>query len=84
MRPASREIPFLHTMSAAQLRQMPRAEKLQLLEDLWADLSKGPDDLPCPQWHEDELNKTAEAYAAGRIESLSLDQAWVELESRCQ
>lgn len=71
-------------MSAGQLRQMPRAEKLQLLEDLWADLSAGPDDLPCPQWHEDELKKTEASHAAGHIEVLPLNQAWVELEQRCR
>jgi hypothetical protein len=34
---------------------MTIAEKLQLLEALWEDLSREPENVPPPPWHEDVL-----------------------------
>lgn len=33
------------------LEEMDTAEKLRLMEALWADLSKEPNDIPVPDWH---------------------------------
>ena len=38
----------LHTMTVE--------EKLQAVEDIWADLRRHPDDIPSPDWHRDVLN----------------------------
>lgn len=37
------------------LDQMSFPEKLQLMEALWDDLTRRPDDLISPSWHEDIL-----------------------------
>ena len=37
------------------LDQMSLPEKLQLMEALWDDLSRRPEDLPSPAWHGDVL-----------------------------
>jgi hypothetical protein len=37
------------------LKEMTVAEKLQLMEVLWDDLSRNPEDIPSPAWHEEVL-----------------------------
>ena len=71
-------------MSTVELRLLPRAEKLQLLEDLWEDLSAEGDEFPSPPWHEEELRKTEAEFTAGRIEVLDLETAWNELRQGCK
>ncbi len=72
------------TMSTVELRLLPRAQKLQLLEDLWVDLSAEGDEYSSPPWHEQELAKTEAEFAAGRIEVLDLETAWNELRQGCK
>ncbi len=66
-------------MSTAELRRLPRAEKLRLLEDLWVDLTAEGDDVSSPPWHEVALGKTEAEFTAGRVEILDLETAWSEL-----
>lgn len=37
------------------LDRMSTDEKLRALEEIWADLSRVPDSVPAPQWHQDAL-----------------------------
>ncbi len=37
------------------LDEMSTAEKLQAIEEIWADLQRGPEGLPSPGWHADVL-----------------------------
>ena len=37
------------------LDQMSLPEKLQLMEALWENISRRPEDLPSPDWHGDVL-----------------------------
>ena len=37
------------------LDEMTTSEKLQALEEIWADLQRVPEELPCPGWHVDVL-----------------------------
>lgn len=39
------------------LNQMSFAEKLQLMEALWDDLSRTPTELESPEWHKDVLEE---------------------------
>ena len=39
------------------LDQLSLAEKLQLMESLWEDLSRRPDELPSPEWHGEVLEE---------------------------
>lgn len=38
------------------LDKMTVEEKLQAVEDIWADLRSHPDNVPSPDWHRDVLN----------------------------
>ena len=47
-------------MSALEIQQLPRQEKLKLMEMLWAELSREEAELESPTWHADALRETAE------------------------
>jgi hypothetical protein len=66
-------------MSALEIQQMPRSEKLKLMESLWADLSRDEAELESPVWHADALRETAERVARGEEQVLSWEQAKAEL-----
>jgi len=53
-----------------QVLQMPRPEKLRLMEALWTDLSHHDGDLESPAWHEVELRQTEERRSAGAEEAI--------------
>jgi hypothetical protein len=40
-------------MSALEIQQLPRQEKLKLMELLWAELSRDEAELESPMWHAD-------------------------------
>ena len=42
-------------MSASEIQQLPRLEKLRLMETLWDDLSRDDAQLESPAWHETAL-----------------------------
>lgn len=37
------------------LDEMTTVEKLQAIEEIWADLQRVPEELPSPSWHADVL-----------------------------
>ena len=46
-------------MSVSDIKQLPRQEKLRLMEALWADLSQDDAELESPAWHGEALRTTA-------------------------
>jgi putative addiction module component (TIGR02574 family) len=71
-------------MSIAELRKLPRLEKLKIVEALWEDLSAEPEVLESPAWHWEELEKTAQAHEAGEVEVLDWEDAKQRLKRRAQ
>ena len=69
-------------MSIAELRRLPREEKLKIIETLWSDLAADDDSFESPAWHGDELRKTEAEFAAGRVEVLDWEDAKKELRKR--
>lgn len=66
---------MLESMSALEIQQMPRAEKLRLMEILWADLSRDEAELESPAWHADALRETAERRARGEETLMDWNEA---------
>jgi hypothetical protein len=66
-------------MSALEIQQMPRSEKLRLMEALWADLSRDETEVESPAWHADVLRETSERLARGEENFLDWEQAKIEL-----
>lgn len=58
-----------------QVLQLPRAEKLRLMEALWADLSHRDDEFESPSWHEAVLRETEARVASGREEQVEWAEA---------
>jgi putative addiction module component (TIGR02574 family) len=69
-------------MSIAELRKLPPAEKMKIIEVLWSDLATDESAFASPAWHEEELRKTEADFAAGRIEKLDWEEAKKELRKR--
>jgi hypothetical protein len=66
-------------VSVQEIRALPRAEKLRLMEALWVELSRDEAELEPPAWHESALKETAQRFAEGREEILDWERAKEEL-----
>lgn len=66
-------------MTIESLQQMPRTEKLKLMEALWEDLSRSDTEVESPAWHAQELAQTEQRLAEGKEEILDWDTAKKEL-----
>ena len=51
------------------------AEKLELMETLWTDLTRDEKKFKSPAWHETVLKDREEAYVAGKIAISDWEQA---------
>jgi hypothetical protein len=61
------------------LAQMSVDDKLQAMEQLWADLSKDPAQVVSPAWHGDVLRSRREQVQQGKASFQSWDAAICEL-----
>jgi len=66
-------------MSALEIQQMPRLEKLKLMETLWADLSQDEAELESPEWHANALRETSERRTHGQEATIDWEQAKAKL-----
>ena len=66
-------------MSTLEIQQMPRQEKLRLMEMLWADLSRDEAEFESPAWHADALRETSERRARGEEAVLDWEEAKAKL-----
>ena len=66
-------------MSALEIQRMSRAEKLRLMEALWADLSRDEAEVESPAWHADALRETSERVVRGEEKIIDWTQAKAEL-----
>ena len=60
-------------MSIAEIRQLPLAEKLQIMEAIWEDLRARADQVPVPGWHKELLDERRKAVEEGREALLDWD-----------
>ncbi|MGO8926746.1 MAG: addiction module protein [Limisphaerales bacterium] len=68
-------------MTIQALRQMPRSEKLKLLEALWEDLSCPDSEFQSPAWHAEELAVTERRLAEGKEQIVDWEAAKQEFRS---
>nr|VFJ49600.1 MAG: Putative addiction module component [Candidatus Kentron sp. FW] len=64
------------------IQHMSRAEKLQVMESLWDDLSRSEPEVKSPAWHEHALRETEARVAAGRERIADWEVAKRELRKR--
>jgi len=53
---------------------MTTAEKLQALELLWDDLSRTPENIPTPAWHQEVLQERERAIEEGCAKFMPLEE----------
>jgi len=57
------------------LSELSLAQKLDLMETLWADLTRDEKKLESPAWHETVLRDREEAFGAGKATVSDWEQA---------
>ncbi|MEK6539948.1 MAG: addiction module protein [Deltaproteobacteria bacterium] len=57
------------------LSQLSFAQKLGLMETLWADLTRDETKIESPAWHKTVLKDREKAFAAGKVTVLDWEQA---------
>jgi putative addiction module component (TIGR02574 family) len=60
-------------MSIAEVKQLPLAEKLRIMEALWEDLRAQAELVPVPEWHKELLDERRKAVEEGREEIFDWD-----------
>ncbi len=60
---------------AIPLEKMTTAEKLQVMEEIWADLLRMPEEVPSPGWHADVLAARAVRVREGKSRFSDWDAA---------
>lgn len=64
----------------AHLFQLGRAERLQLVEDLWDSLAAEEKELPLSDWKKDELRSRKERY----LQNPESGRSWEEVKQRAR
>jgi len=72
---------MLSCMTIQAVQQLPRSEKLKLMEALWEDLSRAEGEVQSPAWHAEELAATEQRLAKGKEQILDWEAAKKELRS---
>ena len=57
------------------LKAMTATDKLQAIEEIWADLAREAGDVPSPSWHSDVLHARERRVADGTARFLNIDEA---------
>ena len=60
-------------MSIAEIKQLPLAEKLEIMEAIWEDLRAHAEQVAVPPWHKQLLDERRQAVEEGREELLEWD-----------
>ena len=64
------------------LEQMTTAEKLRVMEDIWADLTRSEQEFESPAWHESVLREREERVRSGDETPVDWEMAKKELRDR--
>jgi Putative addiction module component len=66
-------------MRALEILQLPRLEKVRLMEALWEDLTREDSQYESPAWHGELLRETSERLARGEEQVIDWDEAKAKL-----
>ncbi|NKQ41564.1 MAG: addiction module protein [Sulfurovum sp.] len=61
-------------MSLSDVNNMPLAERMHLMEQLWDSFKYEAKDVAPPAWHKDVLDKRKERYGNRELKLISLDE----------
>ncbi|RLB87198.1 MAG: addiction module antitoxin RelB [Deltaproteobacteria bacterium] len=63
------------------LNKMTTTEKLVVMNQIWDDLMRKPDDIPSPEWHNEVLSARAERVQNGEAHFKNFESVKSELRS---
>jgi len=69
-------------MTAIDLKQLSREEKLKVMHALWEDLARDEQNVESPEWHGEALRETEERVRSGAEGIHDWEQAKAELRRR--
>jgi hypothetical protein len=64
------------------LKEMTLHEKLAAMEALWEDLSRSPESIESPAWHEEVLDERRQRIADGKARFEDWETAKVEIRNK--
>ncbi|HEX4140567.1 MAG TPA: addiction module protein [Candidatus Methylacidiphilales bacterium] len=64
------------------LDKMTVREKLRMMEELWEDLSRDPDNIKSPDWHRQALKEREARIASGQAKFIPWEKAKEEIRRR--
>ena len=70
------------TLEMNNVLNMPRREKLQMMEALWENLSRAEPEQETPDWHRQALRETEQRMASGREDGMDWTDAKQQLRAR--
>ena len=56
------------------IHNLPKIEKIKMMEFLWNELTTGKDDYTSPEWHKDALKDTEKRVASGDEEFIEWNE----------
>ena len=72
------------TLEMKNVLNMPRREKLQMMEALWENLSQAETEQETPAWHRQALRETEQRIESGREEVVDWTDAKQQLRAQCE
>ena len=72
----------MNVIESIDISVLSSAEKIDLMELLWRDLSKNPENIEVPKWHLKQLEESERAIAAGTDEFIDIDEFETELREK--
>ena len=72
----------MNTKVVLPLESMSVAEKLEVIDTVWADLRKNPSEIPVPEWHREILASRRRAFERGEIGYTDWETAKKEIRDR--
>lgn len=64
------------------LRKLPVAERLRVIEELWDDIGQSGESFPLPDWHHAEVERRAAELEADPTIALSREELWRRVGTR--
>jgi len=74
----------MNVETTVDLDQMTVTEKIRLMELLWRDISKEPENVEIPDWHRKILEERDRSLANGETEFIDFEDAVAEIGRRAE
>jgi len=72
----------MNVETTIDIDQMTVSDKLRLMELLWSDISKDPENVEVPDWHRKVLEDRDRALANGETKFIDFEDAVAEIRQR--